>query len=275
MVDVCYPDGADWTCAYSVEELETMRGDPLVAEKMDRADALAWSTISALTGYRLSICPIVLRPCAARCSLPTWYVAPVLDSFSGLPGDGAFNPFMRNGGWFNGCGCAGPSACSCTSIHELILPSEVGRIEEVTIDGVILDPAEYRVDDGNRLIRMDGLGWPSCQDFNAEAGTEGSFTVSFFPGVAPNDLTRYAAGVLATEYFLACDGKECRLPTGVTTVTRAGMSMQIEAGSFPGGMTGIPEVDAVIRVYNPYGIKARAKALSPDVPRGRFQTWGA
>jgi hypothetical protein len=262
MVDICYPDGTDWSCAYSDDEFAALDPD-IVA----RSEALSWSTLSALTGYRVSTCPVVLRPCAARCHLQTWDAAPVGD-------DGVFNPYISNGRWFNGCGCSSAGDCSCTTICQAILP-ETGAVLEVWLNGAVLDPTAYRVDNGNRLVRTDGDCWPVCQDMNQPAYSADSFAVSMYTGVAPNDLTRYAAGVLASEYYLACSGKECRLPAGVTSITRVGLAMQIEGGSFPSGMTGIPEVDAVIRIYNPFGIKARARALSPDVPRGRFQTWGA
>jgi hypothetical protein len=108
------------------------------------------------------------------------------------------------------------------------------------------------------------------QDENAE----GSFAVSYYTGVAPNDLLRYAAGVLATEFYKACNGSKCRLPAGATSVTRNGVSMEIPSGLFPGGATGIHEVDAVIRIYNPYSLKSPARVMSPDMTRGRIQTGG-
>jgi hypothetical protein len=363
--DICYPPDADWTCAFSQEELDTMLADPATATVMERADALAWSTLSALTGYRLSLCPIELRPCLARCMQgTTWQTAPVES--------GGFSPFVSEGRWYNGCGCK--SDCSCTSLCEVIMPGEVGSIESVWLDGVELEKSSFRVDNGNRLVRTDGGCWPACQDmtapsepqyepvvinnptntititregqtvtlrveptdlvqgggfagvtpwvpaagmqqptYNASGGAMGtfvlsagspnlggstgpgfapftvvygtstapapadamgSFIVSYHPGVAPNDLFRYAAGVLAVEFFRACSGKDCRLPSGVTNISRAGMTMEISPGTFPGGMTGIPEVDAVIRVYNPYALKSPARVLSPDRRFGRIPTWG-
>jgi hypothetical protein len=137
---------------------------------------------------------------------------------------------------------------------------------------VPLAAADYRVDNGNRLVRTDGETWPLCQDMNDGPDAVGSFTVSYYTGVAPNDLLRYAAGVLATEFYKACSGGKCRLPSGVTSVTRSGISMEVPSGLFPGGATGIHEVDAVIRIYNPYSLKSPARVMSPDVTRGRIQT---
>lgn len=368
-IGICYPAGANWLCAYTQEELDAMVEDPEVALVMARSDALAWSTLSSLTGYRLSLCPSVLRPCLAGCSPKTWQTAPVIG------GSGTFSPYISNGTWYNGCGCSS-NDCSCTSLCEVIMPSEVGEIVSVFLDGKEVFPSSYRVDDGRKLVRTDGECWPACQDMskpgkvqyepvvnvnstnmmtftregqlvqvvvettelgltqggnfagllpwrpkggsqttvynssggqtgafilnagsptiNGSAGpafatfrvvyetsaepdpadTSGTFVVTYYPGVAPNDLFRYAAGVLAVEFYKACKGKDCRLPGGVTSISRAGISMEVQADLFLNGQTGIPEVDAVIRIYNPNALKGRPRVLSPDTRRGRIQTWG-
>lgn len=265
-MSICYPDTTDWSCA---DENFVADMDPTIKA---RSEALAWSTLRALTGFRLSICPSSIRPCAMRCGMPTWFVAPAIDGW----GTGsAFTPYIWNGSWFNACGCGTPDSCSCTFLSEVRLPTEVGMIDQVWLNGAVLEPSAYRVDNGNRLVRTDGGVWPVCQDMNEPADGDNAFTVSWYPGVAPNELFNYAAGIMALEYYKACQNQDCRLPAGVTNITRAGVVMEVPGGSFPGGWTGIHEVDAVIRIYNPYGLKARARALSVDVPRGRTQTWGA
>jgi hypothetical protein len=263
MVDVCYPSGTDWSCAYTPEEIAAL--DPAV---MERSEALAWSTLSALTGYRVSTCPVTIRPCAKSCrALSTWQVAPVYGGGSGL------QPFISGGAWFNACGCT--TDCSCTSLSEVIMPGEVGSVLSVWLDGVELAADDYRIDNGTRLVRTDGEAWPACQNMAAPTTDSGTFAVEYYPGVAPNDLLRYAAGVLAAEFYLACSGKECRLPNGVTNVTRAGMSMQVQSGLFTDNSTGITEVDAIIRIYNPSALKSRPRVMSPDRTRVRITTWSA
>jgi hypothetical protein len=263
--DICYPPGADWSCAFTQEELDEMLAVPETATVMERADALAWSTLAALTGYRLSLCPIQLRPCVARCIQGTTWQTAAVES-------GGLSPFVSEGRWYNGCGCT--TDCSCTSLCEIRMPSEVGGIDAVWLDGVELEKSSFRVDNGNRLVRLDGECFPACQDMTINDRTLGGLWVSYYPGVAPNDLFRYAAGVLAVEFFRACSGKDCRLPSGVTNITRAGITMEIAPGTFPGGFTGIAEVDAVIRVYNPFALKSPPRVLSPDRRVGRIPTWG-
>jgi hypothetical protein len=258
--DICYPDGADWSCALGEAEIEALN-----EELKERAEALAWSTLSALTAYRVALCPTVARPCAARCLPPTYFAAPVV----GGPFDsGTFSPYMLGGSWYNACGCRSIDSCSCSVLSEVLLPSTVGGIVSVVVDGVEIPSSQYRVDNFNRLIRTDGGVWPLCQDM----ASDDAFVVTYYSGVAPNDLLRYAAGLLAYEFYQACGGQKCRLPQGVTTISRNGITMEIPSGLFPNGATGIHQVDTIIRLYNPHGLKTQSRVLSPDRPTGRITT---
>lgn len=274
---LCYPDGTDWSCAYSTEELEAMRGDADIVKVMERSEALAWYTLASLTAYQIGVCVTTVRPCAVRCEAPgTWTTSTVRGgSYSSLPtlSIGTFTPHINTAGiWVNACGCRSVDDCSCTALCEVVLPGPVGGIESVTLDGIQLAATDYRVDNGNRLVRTDGECWPSCQDFATSAGDVGLW-VRYYRGAAPNPLTQYAAGVLATEFYKACSGKGCRLPSGVTSVTRLGVSYSVIGGSFPGGITGIHEVDAVIRIFNPYGLISPPRVISPDRRPARQTSW--
>jgi len=274
---MCYPSTTDWSCAYTDEQLEEMRADPATLKVMQRAEALAWYTLASLTAYQIGVCPTTVRPCAAGCRAPgTWMVSTLKSSgYSALPlvSIGSFTPHVGvNGQWVNSCGCNSAADCSCSALCEAILPGPVGSIESVRVDGVTLAATAYRVDNGDRLVRTDGACWPVCQDFSSSSPDSG-FWVTYYRGAQPNALTEYAAGVLATEFFKACSGSKCRLPSGVTSVTRQGVSYTIVAGSFPGGFTGIHEVDAVIRIYNPHALTTPSRVISPDRPAPRQTTW--
>lgn len=269
---ICYPSTTDWACALTPEEIAQL--DPVAKE---RAEALAWQTLFRLTGGNIAICPTIVRPCAARCQPQTWYTAPVTGaSQSPWPaGSGTFQPNINaQGQWVNTCGCVSPDSCSCVSVQEVILPGVVGDIVRVRLNGANLDPTAYRVDGGNRLVRQDGESWPVCQDMNLPATDDDAFVVEFYNGTAPDSSLNFAAGTLALEFYKACQGQTCQLPSGVTSIVRQGISMEIANGLFVNGYTGIKTVDAIISIYNPYGHKSRPSVLSPDVPRGRIQTWG-
>jgi hypothetical protein len=247
---ICHPDTIDWGCALTQQEIDSM--DPDVKA---RSEALAWSTLVRLTGYRLALCPVTIRPCAARCLPGIWMDASVA---------GQYSPYVHQGNWYNACGCSHSAACSCTVVNEVVLRGEVSGPIVVTIDGVVLDPSAYRLDNGNRLVRQDGESWPLCQDMNLPAGDPGTFTVSYYPGVGPDDNLSYAAGILAVEWYKACTGQHCRLPEGTTNVARLGITMTIPTGAFEGGMSGIREVDAITGIYNPHRLITPSVILSPN-----------
>lgn len=275
-MNVCYPPGADWSCAYTPEELVEMRADPLILAAMDRSEALAWLSLTALTGGQIAVCPVTVRPCRAGCGAPgTWMVAPVLSSgnFAGVrPGLYAFAPHVSaTGAWVNSCGCASTD-CGCSQLCEAILPGPVGQVVEVWLDGEVVPASSYRIDNGNRLVRTDGECWPACQDLSQDAHGADAFSVTYYQGAAPDNTILWAVGRLATDFFLACVGKACSLPANVISVARTGISYQLETGLFPGGKTNIPEADALIQFYNPYGLGSAPVIASPDTRRARMRT---
>lgn len=374
---ICYPDGTSWDCAYTEEQLVEMRTSPDTAARMARSEALAWYSLAALCAWQIGVCADVVRPCSARCSPPgTWIAAPVNTGQQGaLPLrtiGRSFTPHIVGGDWVNSCGCSNRDACSCGPVDEVILPGPVGTIVEVKIDGTIIDPTWYRVDNGNRLVAQhEGLKWPLCQDMSSaptapptfepviitpEPGTTITFTragdvasarldltsmplnypggtldaafrpangsanmyvddygfrvaetdwevmefgaipgsatfqwlagpaapvvstntfeVTYYRGAAPNEMTKYAAGLLAAEFYKACGGEACKLSRKVKTVVRGGASYELDWNLFDDGWTRIEAVDAVIRIYNPHHAKTPSRIISPDGPsRVRRTTW--
>lgn len=174
---------------------------------------------------------------------------------------GQFNPHISGGAWVNACGCR-PGGCACDNLSAVILPGPVGSIVEVRLGGVTVPRADYRVMNGNRLVRVDGEDWPGCQDMALDDAA--GFSVTYYRGAAPNRMTLAAAGALANEFLLACDGEECRLPYNVSSAARSGESYDFETTDFAEGNTGIPQVDAIVRIFNPNRLKAPVIVASPD-----------
>jgi hypothetical protein len=100
----------------------------------------------------------------------------------------------------------------------------------------------------------------------------GVFEVTYYLGVAPNNVTLAAAGALAGEWYKACGGDACALPANAISVSRQGVSMELQAGIFPGGKTNIPIVDGLLEVYNPHGLRSAPVIASPDTLRPRMTT---
>ena len=210
--------------------------DPAVQE---RATALAVSTLRMLTAGRVGGCPITVRP-QGDCGLHIWQ--PGLDAF---------------GNWVNRDFC-----CIQT---EISLPPPVGRVDEVIIDGTILDPTAYEVQGTGILVRKDGLAWPQMQDMSKDLSEAGTWAITYLNAYEVDGLGAYVAGVLACEYAKACSGaKGCRLPSGTVSVVRQGVSYDIQPGAFPDGRTGLHDVDAYLARWNPYAQKAQSQVWSPQ-----------
>lgn len=220
-----------------------------------RAKSLAWSTIRVLTGGQVGSCPVDLRPCfdgsCDRC-------ADAIIAISGPTHDDLARARMSG-------------RCSCCTINEIVMPGTVAAITEVNVDGYRIDPQLFRVDNGNRLVRQDGRGFPSCQNMNAPYGHFGSFTVRYVPGQLPTAAGLWAVGLLADEFASACLGSKCRLPSRVRSIARQGVSMELAAGMFDTG-TGVPEADAYIETVNPNDLRTAPTVYSPDLAKHRFTT---
>jgi len=181
-----------------------------------------------------------------------------------------FSPWVdASGAWRNGCGCP-ITDCSCTQLCEVTLPSPVGEVYEVKVDGAVIPETDYKMY-GERLtwVGSGDCAWPVCQDLTQPDTEDNTFSVTYLNSYPVDGLGAYAAGVLAWEYAQACTDGVCRLPAGVTAVTRQGVTYDVAAGAFPDGFTGIREVDAYISLWNPRGIQREASVWSPDLPRVR------
>lgn len=147
-----------------------------------------------------------------------------------------------------------------------------GGIVEVRIDGAVLDPSAWRVDNGNELVRQDGKFWPTHQDPKLPDDAVGTFEVTYYRGFRPGPLVVGAVQTLASEFYLAATGKKHRLPSNVTAVSRQGLNFTMKDPVFAEGLTGIAEVDIVIRRYNPYGLMSSTVIASVDSLRAHERT---
>jgi hypothetical protein len=231
-----------------------------------RALALASATLRRLSGYRVTNCPITVRPCKRSCAEGCGY--PLVDYYE----YGGWTPHIGiNGYWVNTCDHRGD--CSCGPTCEIPLPGPVGRLDEVLVGAVDIT-ADCRISgQGIMYVGTAPCPFPICQNLSAAPGEDGAFSVTYVNGYPPDALAAYAVGILAMEYAKACTGsKGCKLPVGTTSVVRQGVSIEIATGSFPGGVTGIREVDGWIALWRPEGSPKRAPAVwSPDRVAPRIQ----
>lgn len=150
-----------------------------------------------------------------------------------------------------GCGC-GSDEFGCHRVPSVALPGRpVVEILEVVVNGAVIDPATYEVQNGNLLVRLadsDGNnpGWPCCQRADLEDGAEGTWSIEYRYGAAPPIGGKLSAVSLATELAKAYKGDGgCRLPKRVTAITRQGTTVAIldPLTLFEKGQTGLSDVD--------------------------------
>lgn len=174
---------------------------------------------------------------------------------------------------FGFCGCGEPDSCGCGGISQVRLKAPVVEVLEVLVDGDVLDPSLYRVDDYRWLVRRpdpDGRrrAWPCCQRLELDADQPHTFQVSYVHGRTPPPDGVLAAGVLACELLKSCTPGmgECRLPKRVQTITRQGVTMaMIDPMDFVReGRTGLIEVDLFLQAARTGG--SPGAVMSPDLP---------
>lgn len=234
------------------------------AADKEYATGLAQLVLWAATGRQFGGCPTTVRPCWGRQEplYQTWPVGYDGEGYWGLRG--AVGSVVLIGG---GCGCSASCACSPSQIA---LPGPVQSITSVQVDGVTLDPSAYLLQ-GNYLVRAGNVEWPSSQNLSLLLGQPDTWGVTYVIGAAvPPSLIR-AAEEFACEIAKAKTGGQCQLPSRVQSITRQGVEIQYvdTADYLDHGLTGVANVDMVIRALNPYGLPAPLRVLSPDVPQFR------
>jgi hypothetical protein len=217
----------------------------------------------AATGRRFGLCSVTTRPCfRRRTPLYTEYRSTM---YWGLANQGT----ASFAAFYDDLVCACGSSCGCSNTR-LPLAGPVNSITSVQVDADTIAASDYRLD-GNVLVREDGTSWPTSQNLDLPVGEVGTFAVNYVIGEPVPDLLDEAAGVYACEVAKSRVGRTCSLPRRVRTITRQGVTIEMTETTdyLEKGLTGVSEVDEVIRAYNPYGHRDRPRVRSLDTPHLR------
>lgn len=259
-------DGAD-VAACCTADIGSAGADAFETAALEASMALYEISGRVFTG----LCgPVTVRPCSDRCSC--W-------------GAGAFGPgpWSWSAAWYGGspswywqneCG----DKCGCGPLSRITLNGyPVREIVEVKIDGVVLDPAAYRLDQWRYLTRMDDAGppavqqrWPGCQNLALDDDQPGTWSVSYRYGVDPPQIGRDAAAQLACEIYKACSGQACKLPSNTTKVQRQGVTIErnvLLAFLDPKKPSGLLTLDLFLASYWAKRASRRPMTWSPDGPQ--------
>jgi hypothetical protein len=221
------------------------------------ATELLWRLTAGIYGT----CPLTVRPCGKTCQgFVEWWPSQLPD-----------------GRWINiACACE-DSTCSCCRVCEIPLEGPVASVTQVKIDGVVVDSAAYRVDNGNELVRVDGEEcWPTCQNLSLPDTQVDTFSITYERGLPVPVGGSRATAALAAEIIKSCASSPCRLPSRVQEIVRQGERIQLinDVDFLKSGLTGLPEVDQWVTAVNPYGHRSKPTVWSPDLkPDYRYQTW--
>lgn len=225
--------------------------DPVRDMALMAATEILWSR----TRRRFGSCTLTLRPCREECwpeSFANWMYGSWLPTYGGSS-YGYPWPALMGGRWYNlGCGTCGDT-CSCTTLEQVELPYPVSGIGEVKVDGDVIDPSDYRVDDWRFLVLLGGITVPYCNDLNLADTEVGTWSVTVSVGEPVPMLGRFAVGQLGLQIALGCVGSStCTLPTGtLKSLSRQGVQQEFLQGAWLSGFTGMPAVQSFLETFNP------------------------
>ena len=248
----------------SVEE----GSDPTI---FDSAAEIASEILFQLSLRRFpGICYATVRPCRSNCYCP-WQVL--------SRGHIVWNPNFMDPlyGWWM---CGGEDSCGCRPLSKVLLAGRVQEVTEVLIDGDVVDPLTYRVDQRRWLVRTrqtpddEVLLWPGCQNLALPETEDGTWAVTYTYGQEVPASGIAAAAELACNIYKQCNGQPCALPANTVRAVRQGVVMEkpgfvswgFEKGgrSIPRGWhTNMPSVDAFLTAYNPAGLVRIPNIWSP------------
>lgn len=246
----------DWTAdhtGHSADDLAEWNALPLNIRTL--SDAYACLVLWAATGRKFDACELTVRP----------ILACTHESVMDLYASGDAHTYMGAGEWLDYP--ANSTCCVRINPKVAVLEPPVNEVVQVLVDGVVVPPASYRVDEDTRLVRVDGLAWPVWQDVATDNAAVGAFTVTYTVGLPIPTILEQMAGILALEVARALSGSSaCRLPSRATELIRQGVTVSLTDPTWilEHGFTGITEVDLAIRMYNPTGQAAPSQAYIPQ-----------
>lgn len=241
-----------------------------------QAAAISFATdvLWALSGRQFGVCPKTIRPCASWVGQTYRTYGVWLDGYANGAVSPVWWPYIDQGGvWRNGCGCNG--VCCCEPSQQVWIPGPSPSITSVTVNNVLVPPANYRLGFANGLfwlVGQNGQKWPECQNFDVPASsTDNTFVVVLGDGIPVPETGLLMAGLMACEYAKMCTGLPCALSAAATAITRDGVSYEILTPSdlISKGFTPMPIVNQWIYSVNPRLLPERPRvwSIDDDAPR--------
>lgn len=167
------------------------------------------------------------------------------------------------------CACCGRGWCGCPGASTVFVGhrTPIAGVDDVRIGGASLSNSSWALVRGRQLVRRDGGVWPACQLLARDDDDEDVLVVDYRWGEPVGEYGRYAIALFACEILKAASGRECQLPSGVTSVTRQGVSLDVSSpfDFLREGRTGVYELDLWLSSVNPHGLRSPSRVWTPDV----------
>jgi hypothetical protein len=177
-------------------------------------------------------------------------------------------------GWVESWGSYDSSVGACTPTDVLDLGYfPVTAITQVRIDGVVVSPSVYQLQEQKLLVRIDGGTWPCTQNLSAAPTLADTFEVNIVHGIDPPVAGKHCCAFYAAELAKSFCNLDCALPQRTQYVTRQGVSTILAdpLNVIERGMVGLPNVDSWVRAVNPHGRRKRSMMVSNrNVDEGRY-----
>lgn len=230
--------------------------------------ACATDLLYTLSGRQFRWGRSVVRPTALNSG---WQYQNQLYPYSSMSGYGSAWGFAAGWAWTAigmGWWQYGQDSSEC------VLQGIVQKINQVMVDGAVLDPSLYTVYDDRRLVRLiDPQGqssgaWPWEQNLGLPLTEGGTWMVDYEWGQHPPASGEMAAMELTIEMAKAFGGDDkTRFNPRILSVSTEGVSMQTgDALQYiVQSLTGLPLVDVFLKAYNPDGERRQQSAfLAPN-----------
>lgn len=199
------------------------------------------------------------------------------------------SPDTMNASRFNvpwSCSCRGRDQYQpgCTALSQITLgEGPITSIVEVKIDGEVVPPERYRVDDYRWLVYQPDpddasgrRGWPCCQRMDLPDDAVGTFSVHYTVGTPPGRGGVRSAASLAWQLALLWTpelASECIITGKVTSMSRQQVTMTVNDPSamFDKGGVGLSDVDLWISSVLRGHSTRRAAVVIPERARQKVR----
>lgn len=154
-------------------------------------------------------------------------------------------------------GYSGAPCADCGHENDVWLDGPVHDVIEVVIDGEVVDPSEYHLEDGNWLVRRDG-SWPAGG--NPE---DDLFSITYERGVPPSRLVRSSIAEIVNEMWMdECSNMGAKFSAAVRSMSTGGTQYSYE--DVAAALPKMPQTRKLVAQYNPTNEAMQPFAYSPD-----------